>query len=388
MRALSLFVMSCLVTASWAEMMAPSSIPAERVIKNLESRIRSNPKDAQSEYMLGRVYYTLYCTNDPRAIQVYGTAADPRFPSEHTSPWNFRDRKPTSDPAVIKNLAESLRHLRRATQLGGGMPGLYSLTLACAYEAGIPEASKVEKGATAASFRQKALQSYVLSFSQSKMVDRSKPYAQQPGTYEKWVSVEAAESILRLDPKSPLKAEITDHLAIISKLPGGPITPIIFSLKRSTSLNDLLDPTRKVAFNLDGTGARQQYSWVRPDTAFLVWQPNPARPVRSGRDLFGSATWWLMPANGYAAMALLDDDGDGWLTGAELKGLAVWQDSNQNGVAENSEIRSLARVGVVGLETTYAARIGASYVSPMGLRMADGRILPTYDWVTRSYIGL
>ena len=388
MRALSLFVMSCLVTASWAEMMAPSSIPAERVINNLESRIRSIPKDAESAYMLGRVYYTLYCTNDPRAIQVYGTAAAPRFPSEHTSPWNFRDRKPSSDRVIIKNLAESLRHLWRATQLGGGLPGLYSLTLACAYEAGIPDALKVEKGASEASFRQRALESYVRSFNESKLADQSRPYAQSPGTYEKWISVEAAESILRLDPQSPLKAEIADHLAQIAKLPGGPITPIIFSLERPGSLADLLDPTRRVKFDLDGTGAAQVYSWVRSDTAFLVWQPNPSHRIQSGRDLFGSGTWWLMPANGYAAMALLDDNRDGWLTGRELKGLAAWQDRNQNGLAEPNEVHPLARVGVTGLRTTYSARIGESYVSHLGLKMADGRVLPTYDWVTRNYMGL
>ncbi len=388
MRLKSFALLASVVSLGGAEMMPPTSLPAEKVIKNLEARLRQNPKDAQSEYMLGRVYYTLYYTNDPRAIQVYGTENNPRFPSEHTSPWNFSGRKPSASPVFIQHLADALRHLRRATQLGGGLPGLYSLTFACAYEAGIPDAPRVEKGASESSFRQRALECYVRSFNESKLADQSKPYAQQPGTYEKWVSVEAAESILRLDPKSPLKPSISDHLAQIAKLPGGPITPIIFSLTQSRSLAELLDPTRRVKFNLDGTGAPQLYSWVQPDTAFLVWKPTPSRQIHSGRDLFGSSTWWLMPANGYAAMALLDDNRDGWLTARELMGLAVWQDRNQNGVAEPNEVHSLARVGVTGLRTTYSARIGESFASPFGLKMADGRILPTYDWVTRIYIGL
>jgi hypothetical protein len=174
----------------------------------------------------------------------------------------------------------------------------------------------------------------------------------------------------------------------MAKLPGGPITPIIFSLTRPAALKELLDPSRRVQFNLDGTAAPQQYSWVKPETAFLVWQPNPFRRIQSGRDLFSSATWWLMPAHGYAAMALLDDNQDGWLTGTELKCLAVWQDCNQNGIAEPSEVRPLAHVGVAGLKTTYSVGIGESYGSPFGLKMADGRVLSTYDWVTRNYIGL
>jgi len=369
-------------------MMSPATLPAERVIKNLEARIRQNPKDARSEYMLGRVYYTLYCNNDSRAIQAYGTEANPKFPSEHTSPWNFKDRKPSISPAVNMHLSDAILHLKRAVKIGGGTPGLYSLTLACAYEAGIPDAQRVEKGASESSFRRQALDNYIRSFDQSKLADRSKPFAQRPLTYEKWISVEAAESILRLDPKTPLEAGITDHLVQMAKLPSGPITPIIFSLTGAKSLSELLDPSRRIRFNLNGTGAPQQYSWVTPDTAFLVWQPNPSRTIRSGRDLFGSATWWLMPAHGYAAMALLDDNQDGWLTGRELKGLAVWQDRNQNGIAEQSEVRQIARTGVTGLKTTYSVRIGESYESSFGLKMADGRLLPTYDWVTRNYIGL
>jgi hypothetical protein len=155
MRVMPVAVISCLFMVASTEMMPPTTLPVERVLKNLEARIRNNPKDAQSEYMLGRVYYTLYCNNDSRAIQVYGTAADPEFPSEHTSPWNFEGRKPSISPGVIKHLSDALQHLNRAVHLGGGTPGLYELTLACAYEAGIPDAEKVERGQPKLAFDRK-----------------------------------------------------------------------------------------------------------------------------------------------------------------------------------------------------------------------------------------
>lgn len=364
--------------------MSPSSLPAARVISNLEARIRKNPADAEQRYMLGRVYYTMFCANDSRAIRLYGTEASPSFPNEHTSPWEFQSRKPSFGGKATLNLQKALRSLKQAVMMGGGTPGLYSLTLACAYEAGIPLAAKVERGATGATFRKKALEYYARSFQESQATDRKQPTAQMPLTWAKWISIEAGESVLRLESKSSLKGAIEDHNGFMSRLPSGPITPIIFSVTKSAGLADLLDPSKTVRFDLDGTGAPQRYSWVKPDTAFLVWHPNPSRKVRSGRQLFGSATWWLMPANGYAAMSLLDNNQDGWLTRQELAGLAYWQDVNQNGVAEANEVRRLSHAGIVGLRTTFSGRIGESYVSSQGLKLFDGRVLPTYDWVTGS----
>lgn len=89
MRFPALLLLIAFAPVTSAMMMAPSSLPAARVIANLEARIRKNPADAEQRYMLGRVYYTMYCENDLRAISLYGTEASPRFPNEHTSPWEF-----------------------------------------------------------------------------------------------------------------------------------------------------------------------------------------------------------------------------------------------------------------------------------------------------------
>lgn len=91
-----------------------------------------------------------------------------------------------------------------------------------------------------------------------------------------------------------------------------------------------------------------------------------------------------MNRDAYAAMRILDDNSDGWLSGKELLGLGVWQDRNQNGVAERNEVRSVGSAGVVGLRTRATGRVGESLVCSGGLKMKDGRILPTYDWVTQN----
>ena len=53
--------------------------------------------------------------------------------------------------------------------------------------------------------------------------------------------------------------------------------------------------------------------------------------------------------NGYQALAALDDDGDGYLTGKELEGLAVWRDKNGNGICDAGEVVPVGQLGIVGI---------------------------------------
>ena len=375
-------VLLTFASAAHADMMGPTTMPAPRVIKNLEARIAKNPKDGQAEYMLGRIYYSLYCDRDPRSIRMYGTVESPHFPSVHTSPWEITSHGEKPDDAEsISNAKNSLKHLRKAIRIGGGEPGLYQLTLACLYEASQASESKIETRTPP--FRNLALQAYLRSFNESKGVDEKRPTNKVPMTWESWISVEAAAGILRLDPQSKMRDEIVAHQKKVDSLPPAPITPLIFSLSSHRSLEDLLDPSRVINFDLDGTGSLQRYGWIKSDTGFLVWTPKKGEPIRSGRQLFGSATWWVMPKNGYEAMSLLDDDGDGWLTGQELESLSVWFDRNQNGFSDPGEVVPVQSLGIVGLRTAFSGRIGGSYVAEQGIRLSDGRILPSYDWVTR-----
>ncbi|MCA9310866.1 MAG: hypothetical protein KDA21_06650, partial [Phycisphaerales bacterium] len=122
--------------------------------------------------------------------------------------------------------------------------------------------------------------------------------------------------------------------------------------------------------------------WLRPSTALLVWQPDSAVPITSGRQLFGSGTWLMRFSNGYRAMDALDDDRDGVLRGDELRHLAAWFDRNSDGVSQPDEVRPLDSLGVVGLRTEITGYAGDSPMNPRGLIMRDGRELPTWDWVT------
>lgn len=354
-------------------------MPVDRVVANLEKRLAKNSKDATAHYLLGRTYYAVFCGTDKKFLRFYGTPEDPQFSREQPSFYEFHELKPKHDSATISIARKAIHHLKAANSLGGGELGLYPLTLACVYEASQSIASFVQPGANRATFRQRALALYQRSF-QAARNDKHET-AQRPMTYEKWISVEAGEAVLRLDPNSNLKPAIKERLAQLEKLPNGPITPIIFSVSRYARLGELLDPLKRVQFDLDGTGAKQIVPWIKPDTALLVWLPDESKPITTGRQLFGSATWWLMPSNGFEALKLLDDNANGWIEGKELGALAMWQDANQDGKSAPREVKRLGQVGVTGLRTTWNSKDGESLVSADGLRLSNGQTLPTYDWV-------
>jgi len=87
-------------------------------------------------------------------------------------------------------------------------------------------------------------------------------------------------------------------------------------------------------------------------------------------------------SDGYHALDALDDNRDGELAGEELRGLRVWFDKNSNGCSEPGEVIDLDEANIQAISVHAMTMDGNSPANPYGLQMTDGRILPTYDWVT------
>ena len=121
-------------------------------------------------------------------------------------------------------------------------------------------------------------------------------------------------------------------------------TPVIFGA--ADSVEGLLDVERTVSFDIAGDGIPRRWPWVRPTTGILVWDPANSGQITSGRQLFGSVTWWIFWNDGYRALSALDDNGDGWLSGPELDGIGVWYDRNSNGISEPGEVHPCGQAGV------------------------------------------
>jgi len=354
--------------------------PFDRLIPNTEAFIRDHPNDPQGYYTLARMHYLAFAEQLP-LVPVYNSsgsalpnvAADWRIPSDGALAAMRRDQaeqvvleawgyamvadvppqrqsefqqavwdkqqeltqqgwKPEylSAAEVLAHVAAAMDNFDRALDLDPenglfylGVASLYEQYASYATDANITTPPPQLAGITVPRMRV----TYYLAYHFSVEKDRTWTY-KPVGGLEELVSYEAGTAYVRLAKEKPAivdtnsVARVTADLAKFEKLPWGPITPIIFSTQEHASVLDLLDPNTHVTFDLDGTGRNMQWPWIKTSTGLLVWDPLNRGEITSGRQLFGTATWWLLFPNGYAALDALDDNRDGSLAGAELRGSA------------------------------------------------------------------
>ena len=113
-----------------------------------------------------------------------------------------------------------------------------------------------------------------------------------------------------------------------------------------------------VLFDHDDDGIKTATGWVGAQDGLLVRDIDGNGIIDSGRELFGDQTRLRNGRNaatGHAAMADLDDNGDGRLDAADaaFQSLKVWRDLNGNGISEQSELMSLSQLGITSLSTVF-----------------------------------
>ncbi|MEQ1754490.1 MAG: hypothetical protein ABL973_10195 [Micropepsaceae bacterium] len=166
------------------------------------------------------------------------------------------------------------------------------------------------------------------------------------------------------------------------------ITPIVVPLTAQASFRDLVDLQSQVSFDYSGQGLKLKAGWLKPEAAWLVWDPKGKQKITSGFQLFGSVTWVSSWDNGYMALGSLDDNGDGRIAGAELAGLSLWRDLNQNGVSDAGEVKPVSDCDVVSLNYDHARVTQDFWVSASGVTFGSGETRPTYDWQIRPVLSV
>ncbi|MBU6429938.1 MAG: hypothetical protein KGR26_13070, partial [Cyanobacteria bacterium REEB65] len=173
-------------------------------------------------------------------------------------------------------------------------------------------------------------------------------------------------------------------------------SPIVFDLKGSGHPDLLagphwawlpgrrLDGAALRGFNLDGSG-KALWEWAGPNAGILVWDPQHTGRIASGQQLFGNHTWGKSWKDGYQALATLDKQHSGWLSGNELDNLAIWRDANSNGTADPGEVVPVRNLGIEEIAVRpYHDRIGNAWApegfvaeSPNGSK----HTLASWDWI-------
>ena len=111
-------------------------------------------------------------------------------------------------------------------------------------------------------------------------------------------------------------------------------------------------------FDHNHDGIRTATGWVSADDGLLVRDLNGNGKIDNGGELFGDNTLLKngnTAAHGYAALADLDDNGDGKIdaSDAAFADLRVWRDLNQDGESQSNELLTLQDLGIQSLNTAY-----------------------------------
>lgn len=424
-------VPATLAEARWA--IRPKNVPTERLLENTAAYVKANPKDPQGHYVLGRLHSMAFATNaDELTIgQAFRPPKEenplPGFLPYHSVKVQAatKDGKLELTGERLSHLDASVGHYHKAILLSepkGDKPkdpkaekkwnprdrARAMLGLAWMYEVASDHVDAIKEAARnnalgplsprerksvatflqgIAEWRDNAISIYQDAFEATKVGDQQRRRS-GPGA-DSLISLDAAQSIVRMmkdveatEAQEKLVTEMKAYAASMGKV-GRVVTPIVFSTRDTQSVDELLAPNLTVKFDLDGDGVKSTWPWLRSDTWLLAWDPKETGEIEDGRQLFGSVTWWIYWDDGYQPLAALDNDRDGWLTSAELKGLSAWQDRNSNGRSEKSEVVTLESMGVRRIATKPTTRSGVA-ANPQGIEFHDGRKTATYDWTPRS----
>lgn len=212
-----------------------------------------------------------------------------------------------------------------------------------------------------------------------------------------YISYQAAKDYLRVSEIRGLSESFPIRKAVAKSIikameelpPCNAITPLVVPLDDAQCLDQVIDRGASIQFDFDGTGRAQTVEWIASNAAFLVWDPDRTGRITSGRQFFGSATWWVFFEDGFKALASLDNDGNGLIERDELTGLALWRDGNGNGVSDPGEVSSVEQWGIRSLSCRADGRDSDGLSARAGVVFDAGATSvtrPLWDWITTPQI--
>jgi len=373
-----------------------TDIPISRLIKNIGDSIKAHPEDPAGYYTLARLNGTAYGENIEK-FRFYDRFDShdpiPKLPTFYTVTTARRAKTKPLTALALTHLADAISNYRKASELDPRDPKLW-LGLGFECEEAFLSPQTVSAAWKALEMPDKPSK---VTLQRLTIVYYRKAFSLTENMSPAWptdeLSYEAAQGIVRLEAGQPLagteqaelaklKTRIAAYEASKSRLRS--VSPILIAFDRTADLPDLLAPEKHVRFDIAGDGVGRSWPWVKPTTGILVWDPQHTGKITSGLQLFGNVTWWFFWKDGYAPLAALDNNRNGWLEGAELQGIAVWFDRNGNGVSNPGEVVSLSSLGIKRIATYSAGLTDGVPANPTGIQLRDGSSLPTFDWTPTS----
>ena len=171
------------------------------------------------------------------------------------------------------------------------------------------------------------------------------------------------------DLRSAQSISPTTNTAYTSALTWAPPQdPLVLDLNGGGISTVGIDPVNPILFDHNADGVRTGTGWLGAGEGILTLDINGNGTVDSGRELFGDNTVLAsgpnigqLASNGFVALAQHDKDingvADGKIDSADAiySQLRIWQDANQDGVSQATELQTLAALGIQSINVTGTA---------------------------------
>lgn len=349
-------------------------VPVQRIIKNLSAKHEAAPTDAEICHQIARAHSVAYARKLGENDGVTTKKKEPERLWFGYEP-NFVPFAKTEKTEDAQRQKEAMQHLQKAVDFYQKAHKLKPDDVVILLGLSWCQDQAGDKQAALAGYR--------------KVLENAwKTEKTQGGTMGPILHVETSGYALPLLDAAKDAEEIKrikERNAELEAMPRA-ITPLIVPIAgKDTRLESLIDENARVPFDLDGSGRKREWPWITAQAGWLVYAPEQSGEIRSAIQMFGSRTFLLFHRNGYEAMSLLDDNGDGSISGQEMSGLALWCDANGNGISEQGEVKSLASHGIRKLSTAHQRHTSGIPWSETGVTFADGSTAPTYDVIFTSH---
>jgi len=154
-----------------------------------------------------------------------------------------------------------------------------------------------------------------------------------------------------------------DECALYSGVPGwfeGEGTTPLVLVFDAAPVTYAAVPASAASFDIDTTGVCGAPAWPTANTPWLAIDRDRSGSIEAGHELFGSGSRLANGARapqGFAALAELDSDGDGRITGADASfaDLTLWGDHDADRRSTPWELTDIAAAGIISLELDYSS---------------------------------
>ncbi len=161
-------------------------------------------------------------------------------------------------------------------------------------------------------------------------------------------------------PKPPAYNPNSASLTLVRRM-----DPLVLDIDGNGQIDAIGSTAASIYFDFNGDGISERAGWIAPQDGMLALDANANGVIDGLNELFGTDE-----LDGFVELAGHDNNGDGKIDIEDMDyaRLRVWQDANQDGISQASELKTLEELGITQIDLA---------TTPVNISLADNLLTAT-----------